>query len=243
MSSMAPTQCILYRAKPAVVRGCQIWAASGPGKNKATHFCDRHTCAQAGVRPGIVVKEKDSFRVSVKTNSADALSEFKFPCAARDVLRSRAGGVCVCMCLQHCIRRLTQRWQKCVENDVTLWEKSVIFTKTVWITLVNFIVIAVTFSEKKLDASLSYRFSYVVPFHPWLVSWGYFITVRNSSLWDRHRCWGGLICSMRVRWRIGLIQFHCIFRPFCQWRRNISQWAVETNSANCFHVTEPTMKT
>jgi hypothetical protein len=39
-------------------------------KNTPSHFCD------GGVRPGIVVKEKDVFSVSVRVNSTDALSQF-----------------------------------------------------------------------------------------------------------------------------------------------------------------------
>jgi hypothetical protein len=33
-------------------------------------------CAQAGVRPGIVIKEKDVFHVLVRTDSTDAFSQF-----------------------------------------------------------------------------------------------------------------------------------------------------------------------
>jgi hypothetical protein len=69
------------------VGGCQIWAVSRMGKNGPFHFWECLTCVQAGVRLGIVVKEKDVFRVSVKTNSTDALSQFfKYPCTARVVL-------------------------------------------------------------------------------------------------------------------------------------------------------------
>jgi hypothetical protein len=55
------------------------------GKNSLSHFCD------CGVRPGIVVKEKDVFRISVRTNSYGLLVAvcLTFPYAARDVLRSR----------------------------------------------------------------------------------------------------------------------------------------------------------
>jgi hypothetical protein len=59
-----------------VFGGCQVWAVSRMGKNSPPHFCDCLTCAQAGVRPGIVVKEKDVFHVSVRTNSTDALLQF-----------------------------------------------------------------------------------------------------------------------------------------------------------------------
>jgi hypothetical protein len=59
-----------------VVGGYQIWAVSGMGKNSPSHFCACFTCAQAGVRLGIVVKEKDVFHVSVRTNCTDALSWF-----------------------------------------------------------------------------------------------------------------------------------------------------------------------
>jgi hypothetical protein len=47
------------------------------GENSPSHFCVFLTCSQAGVRPGIVVKEKDVFGVKVSTNSTDALSQFK----------------------------------------------------------------------------------------------------------------------------------------------------------------------
>jgi hypothetical protein len=46
------------------------------GKNSLFHFCDCLTCAQAGVRPGIVVKEKGVFQVTFRTNSTDVLSQF-----------------------------------------------------------------------------------------------------------------------------------------------------------------------
>jgi hypothetical protein len=46
------------------------------GKNNPSHFYVYLTCEQAGVRPGIVVKEKDVFHVSVRTNCTDALSQF-----------------------------------------------------------------------------------------------------------------------------------------------------------------------
>jgi hypothetical protein len=60
-----------------VLRRYQIWAVSRLGKKIPSHFCDCLTCAVAGVRWGIVVKEKDVFRV--KTNYTDALSHLKFP--------------------------------------------------------------------------------------------------------------------------------------------------------------------
>jgi hypothetical protein len=55
-----------------------MWAVSRKGKNSSPHFCDCLTCAEAGVRPGIVVKEKDVFRVSVRTNCTVALSRFVY---------------------------------------------------------------------------------------------------------------------------------------------------------------------
>jgi hypothetical protein len=58
------------------VGGCQIWAVSRLGKNSPSHFCDYLMCEQSGVRPGIVVKEKDVFHVWVRTKSTDALSYF-----------------------------------------------------------------------------------------------------------------------------------------------------------------------
>jgi hypothetical protein len=56
--------------------GRQIWAVSRMGKNGPSHSCDCLTCAQAGVRLGIVVKEKDVFHVSVRTNYTDVLLQF-----------------------------------------------------------------------------------------------------------------------------------------------------------------------
>jgi hypothetical protein len=54
------------------VGGCQIWALRGMGKNSPSQFCYFLACAQASVKPGIVVKEKDVFYVSIRTNSTDA---------------------------------------------------------------------------------------------------------------------------------------------------------------------------
>jgi hypothetical protein len=48
------------------------------GEEQSITFCYCLTCAQAGVRLGIVVKEKDVFRVSFKTTSRDALSHFVY---------------------------------------------------------------------------------------------------------------------------------------------------------------------
>jgi hypothetical protein len=59
-----------------VVGRCQIWAVNRMLKNVSSHFCYSLTCAQAGVRSGIVVKAKAVFHVSVKTNSVHALSQF-----------------------------------------------------------------------------------------------------------------------------------------------------------------------
>jgi hypothetical protein len=55
------------------VAGRHVWAVSRTGKNIASHFRDCITCAQAGVRSGIVVKEKEVFRVSVRMKCTDAL--------------------------------------------------------------------------------------------------------------------------------------------------------------------------
>jgi hypothetical protein len=38
-----------------------MWAVSRMQKNSPSHFCDCLKCAQAGVRSGIVAKEKDIF--------------------------------------------------------------------------------------------------------------------------------------------------------------------------------------
>jgi hypothetical protein len=56
--------------------GSQRVAEWGMGKSSPSHFWDCLMCAEAGVRPAIVVKEKDVFHVSVRTNCTDALSWF-----------------------------------------------------------------------------------------------------------------------------------------------------------------------
>jgi hypothetical protein len=48
------------------------------GEEQSITLCYCLTCAQAGVRLGIVVKEKDVFRVSVRTKSTDALPQFVY---------------------------------------------------------------------------------------------------------------------------------------------------------------------
>jgi phage gp46-like protein len=58
------------------VAGRQIWAVSRMEKNGPSYFCDCFTCSQAGVRLGIVVKEKDVFHVSVRANYTDVLLQF-----------------------------------------------------------------------------------------------------------------------------------------------------------------------
>jgi hypothetical protein len=73
---MVSTYCILYMAKQVLVRGCQFWAVSRMWKKSSSHFPDFLSCAQAGLRPGIVVKEKDVCHVSVRMNSTGALSQF-----------------------------------------------------------------------------------------------------------------------------------------------------------------------
>jgi hypothetical protein len=52
----------------------QIWAVSRMAKNGLSHFFDHLTCAQAGVRSGIFMKEKDVFHILVRMNSVDAWS-------------------------------------------------------------------------------------------------------------------------------------------------------------------------
>jgi hypothetical protein len=54
----------------------QVWTVIRIGKNFPSHFFDCLTCAQADVRPGTVVKEKDVFHVSIRTNSTDASLRF-----------------------------------------------------------------------------------------------------------------------------------------------------------------------
>jgi hypothetical protein len=59
-----------------VVGGCQIRVVSRMGKNSPPNFFVCFTHAQAGVRPGIVVKEKDVLHVSVRTGHTYALLQF-----------------------------------------------------------------------------------------------------------------------------------------------------------------------
>jgi hypothetical protein len=66
----------LYRAQQVVVAECQIRAVRRMGKNSPSYFCRCLACAQVGVRPFIVVKEKDVFHVPIRTNFTDALSHF-----------------------------------------------------------------------------------------------------------------------------------------------------------------------
>jgi hypothetical protein len=46
------------------------------GKNSLSYFCNCLTRVQAGVRPIIVVKEKDIFHVLFRMNSTDVLLQF-----------------------------------------------------------------------------------------------------------------------------------------------------------------------
>jgi hypothetical protein len=58
------------------LQGCQIRTVSRLGKKSTSHFCECLECAQAGARPGIVVRGKKDFHVLVRTNSTDALLQF-----------------------------------------------------------------------------------------------------------------------------------------------------------------------
>jgi hypothetical protein len=49
---------------------------SWTGKNSPSHFCDCLMCVQPGVRPGIVMKEKDVFHVLARINSTVVLLQF-----------------------------------------------------------------------------------------------------------------------------------------------------------------------
>jgi hypothetical protein len=74
---MESTQCIIYWAKLVADRRHYIGSVSrGGGKENPSHFCGYLMCENACVRPGIVVKEKDVYHVSVRTNCTDALSLF-----------------------------------------------------------------------------------------------------------------------------------------------------------------------
>jgi hypothetical protein len=73
---MVSTQCILYRAKQAVIGRWQMCAVSRMGKNSPAYFCDCLTHVQAGVMMGIVVKEKNVLHILVGRNYADTLLQF-----------------------------------------------------------------------------------------------------------------------------------------------------------------------
>jgi hypothetical protein len=60
------------------------------------------------------------------------------------------------------MQRLTQRLQIVFKMTETFWKNSFIIAKDIQIIHVNFIVIAVTFSEKKLEMLHSYRSSWLV---------------------------------------------------------------------------------
>jgi hypothetical protein len=74
-----------------------------------------------------------------------------FPRIVRDVLRSRSKKF-----YNTGMQRLTQRWQTCVENEEDFMEKYLITAKEVRIMHADFVVTAIKFSEKKLEALLSY---------------------------------------------------------------------------------------
>jgi hypothetical protein len=66
-------------------------AVNRMGKNSTSRFCDCLACAQAGVRPGIVVKEKDVSPVLVGTNLTDALSHNRGVLTRRSAVTAVAG--------------------------------------------------------------------------------------------------------------------------------------------------------
>jgi hypothetical protein len=64
------------------------------------------------------------------------------------------------------IQRLTQHWQSVLKMTKTLWKDSFVIAKYVLIINVNFIAIAIAFSEKRLEALFLYDLSYMhIHFH------------------------------------------------------------------------------
>jgi hypothetical protein len=80
----------------------------------------------------------------------------KFPCAARDVLRSRGGDF---ITLVYGV--LLNFGRSVLKMTETLWKNSLISVKDVWIICANFIVIAITFFERKNTG-----FTFVLPVVP-----------------------------------------------------------------------------
>jgi hypothetical protein len=78
----------------------------------------------------------------------------QFPCTARDVLRS--GGTNFTTLLHSVLFNIGKTVLK---TAGTLWKNSLIVVKYIRIIRVNFIVTAIPFSEKNLDALLSYHSS------------------------------------------------------------------------------------
>jgi hypothetical protein len=68
---MCPLQGQTGGSQRVVDLGCEQ-----DGEKQFITFCDCLTCAQAGARPGIVVKEKDVFHVSIRMNCTVALLQF-----------------------------------------------------------------------------------------------------------------------------------------------------------------------
>jgi hypothetical protein len=87
-------------------------------KKTPFHFCDCPTCAQDGVRPGIVMKEEGIFHVSVRMNSVDVAVCLKFSYSAHVMLQSQGREF-----HNTGIQCLTQCSQMCIENDMGFVEK------------------------------------------------------------------------------------------------------------------------
>jgi hypothetical protein len=136
----------LYKAKQAVDAGCQIWAVSRMGRNSPPHFYHCITCARAAVRSGIVVKEKDVFRVSVSANSTDAMMRFVSNFLVLFVVCNavKADNFTT---LVH--SDLLNVGKIVLEMTKALWKNSLIIAKDLRIIHVNFVVISITFYEKK----------------------------------------------------------------------------------------------
>jgi hypothetical protein len=87
-------------------------------------------CAQPGVRPGIVVKEKDVFHVSVRTNCTHALSKFVYSFLVRLVMCSEVEAGNFTTLVYSVLLNVGKFVLKTTE---TLWKNNLIIAKYVWV--------------------------------------------------------------------------------------------------------------
>jgi hypothetical protein len=133
----------------------------------------------------------------------------KFPCTAHDVLQSRGKEF-----YNTDVQCLTQHWQKCVENVVTLCKNSLIIAKYVWIVNINLTVIPVTFYEKNIGS-----ITFVPPLIKLQKSWYSILMKQVFQLHTHLRCldkgWGS--------WEVGGCWLFIFINMLCDlaWRTTI----------------------